>query len=286
MKCVSYNIQHGKGQDEKIDIDRIGDEIEGANIIALQEVERFWPRSGNVDQVRYFQQRFNNYYSVYGAGIDLHIPGTNPEDNHRRQFGNMLLSKWPIESSRHHLLPKHGSIGPLSLQRSALEATMVINQRPIRFYSIHLSHISATIRLDEMDQLLRIHHSAVHEGHQVDGDLTGMDWQAAIENQIVAAHAVMMGDFNCQPDSAEYLSMAGEISDYGGHISSEAGFVDAWCHCGHDKFQGYTSDVNGEPARLDYAFVSTKLRDKITGCHVDAEAKGSDHRPLWIELNL
>lgn len=51
MKLVTYNIQFGKGLDGRVDLDRIADEIRGADIIALQEVERFWPRSGNTDQV-------------------------------------------------------------------------------------------------------------------------------------------------------------------------------------------------------------------------------------------
>ena len=45
MKFVTYNIQYCKGQDGQVDPERIAKEVAGADIIALQEVERFWPRT-------------------------------------------------------------------------------------------------------------------------------------------------------------------------------------------------------------------------------------------------
>ena len=286
MQIVTYNIQYGKGTDSRIDLPRIANEITGADIIALQEVERFWPRTGNIDQVKFFRDHFSDYYSVYGPGIDLHLPESKPEDNQRRQFGNMILSRFPIQTSRHHLLPKHGSIGPLSIQRSAIEATILANDYPLRIYSVHLTHLSASTRLPEIERLLQIHQTALHEGHAVAGDLSGMDWQSGVPNQTVPEHAIILGDFNCQPDSEEYIKMVGPISDYGGHITSPTGFVDAWCQCGHDKHSGFTSDVNDQPARLDYAFISAAIREKLTRCWVDNEANGSDHLPLWIDIDL
>jgi exonuclease III len=47
---------------------------------------------------------------------------------------------------------------------------------------------------------------------------------------------------------------------------------------------GYTAEVEDAPARLDYAFVSASLRDRIRSCWVDCHANGSDHQPLWMEL--
>ncbi len=286
MKCVTYNIQYGKGRDNRVDLSRIADEISGADLIALQEVDRFWPRTGNIDQMQYFRGRFNDYYCVYGAGVDLHVPGSKPEDSQRRQFGNLILSRYPLETFRHHLLPKHGSIGPLSLQRSAIEATIIINGFPVRIYSVHLTHLSAATRLPQVDRILEIHRQAVHEGHAVGGNLSGMDWESGVSNQSVAEHAILFGDFNFQPDSEEYLKMVGPISDYGGHITSPCGFVDAWRQCGNDKFEGPTSEVNDIPARLDYAFVSSAIRHRVTECQVDDSATGSDHLPVWVDLEL
>ena len=39
MRLASYNIQYGKGKDDRFDLDRIVTELGEADLIALQEVE-------------------------------------------------------------------------------------------------------------------------------------------------------------------------------------------------------------------------------------------------------
>ncbi len=51
MKFVTYNIQYGKGRDGRVDLARIASEVSGAEVIALQEVDRYWPHTGMTDQV-------------------------------------------------------------------------------------------------------------------------------------------------------------------------------------------------------------------------------------------
>jgi endonuclease/exonuclease/phosphatase family metal-dependent hydrolase len=41
MQFVSYNIQYGTGRDKQVDLARIADAVRGADVIALQEVERY-----------------------------------------------------------------------------------------------------------------------------------------------------------------------------------------------------------------------------------------------------
>jgi endonuclease/exonuclease/phosphatase family metal-dependent hydrolase len=287
MKFLTYNIQYGKGKDDRVDIDRIVSEIDSADIVALQEVDRFWPRTDNADQVEQITKASPDYYWVYGAGVDLHAGQESIRSKGaRRQFGNLILSRYPIISSRHHLLPKYGSIDPISIQRSALEATILCGKRPLRIYSVHLTHLSAETRIPQIDKLLEIHRNAIHEGFPVSGKLDGISWENGIDDQAVPGEAVIMGDFNCQPDSHEYLKMTGPMSDYGGQISNPAGFIDVWTWCGHDRMSGVTSDVNGVPARLDYCFASTSLRHQIKNCRVDEQAQGSDHQPVWIDIEL
>ncbi|RWG04781.1 MAG: EEP domain-containing protein, partial [Mesorhizobium sp.] len=49
MKLVSYNIQYGYGSDGRYDLARATRLVDGADIIALQEVERHWQRSNGDD---------------------------------------------------------------------------------------------------------------------------------------------------------------------------------------------------------------------------------------------
>ena len=285
MHFLTYNIQYAKGRDGKVDLARIIGEVEGADVIALQEVERNWARSGNVDQVRLIGEALRGYFWVYGAGVDLHVDGATSAENSRRQFGNMLLCRFPILSSRHHLLPKYASSGPLSIQRSCIEATVRFGEKLLRLYSIHLTHLSAATRMPQVEALLAIHRNAVFEGAPVSGDVSGTDW-GDVGEQSVPVDAVLLGDFNFQPDSAEYARIVGPLSDYGGRIENPTGFVDAWCAAGHAIDGGHTSDVNDLPARLDYCFVSHALKSKITACRVDTSATGSDHFPLSTEIAL
>ena len=290
MKIVTYNIQYGRGRDGRFDLDRIAGEISGADLIALQEVERFWSRSGGVDQPRLIAGRFPDYYTAYGPGVDLHLAGSGPGEEsagRRRQFGNMLLSRTPLLTVRHHLLPKFASLGPpMSLQRSALEAVIAVREGHVRVYSVHLTHLSASTRLPQVDALLGIHANAMREGPPVSVGVPDGEWTQDGMPPPTPSDAILLGDFNMDPDSEEYDRIVGPMSPYGGRITNPEGFVDAWVESGNAMHCGATAEVQGRAARLDYCFVSAGLRDRIRSVVVDADADGSDHQPVWIEIEL
>ena len=127
MKFVSYNIQYGTGKDGRIDLDRIAAEIGDADVIALQEVDRFNSETQMSDQVAELAELFPSHYYAYGPGVDIDASfhdASGKLNNRRRQFRNMLLSKTPIISSRNHLLPKYGMNTLMALQRSAPEGVI------------------------------------------------------------------------------------------------------------------------------------------------------------------
>jgi len=290
MRIVTYNIQYGRGRDGRFDLDRIAREVAGADLIALQEVERFWTRSGGADQPRLLARRFPEHYWAYGPGVDLHIAGEGRGENgagRRRQFGNMLLSRAPLLTVRHHLLPKYASLGPpMSLQRSALEAVVEVRGGHLRVYSVHLTHLSAATRLPQVDALLGIHASAIREGPPIGGVGLREEWTWDGMPPPVPRDAILLGDFNMQPDSMEYERIVGPWSPYGGRITNPEGFVDAWVEAGNAIDAGPTAEVQGSPARLDYCFVSAGLKDRVRTVRVAAAAVGSDHQPVWMEIDL
>ncbi|MCY4150154.1 MAG: endonuclease/exonuclease/phosphatase family protein [Gammaproteobacteria bacterium] len=287
MRIVTYNIQYGFGKDGRFDLERIAQEINGADIIALQEVERFWTRSRNTDQMAFFAECFPDHYSVYGAGVDLHIQDSTPKENRRRQFGNMILSRYPIVYARNHLLPKRSSIGQaLSIQRTALEATLLIDGMPIRIYSVHLTHLSRQIRKKQINRILKIHRDAVDEGFPLSFENSGFNLEMDVQDRPVADKAILLGDFNFAPDQPEYEMIVGPLCDYGGHVISENGFVDAWTHVGKDLMSGPTAHTLTDYVRMDYCFVNSMLRNRIKSCWVNDGARGSDHLPVWLELAI
>jgi endonuclease/exonuclease/phosphatase family metal-dependent hydrolase len=288
VRFATYNIQYGRGRDGRFDLPRIAGELRGAEVIALQEVERYWQRSGHVDQPQELARLLGFDYWVYGAGVDLHLlaPPAGAPPGARRQFGNMLLSRSPILYSRNHLLPKYASTGPMSLQRSALETVLQIGTRALRVYSVHLTHLSAQTRLAQIDQLLQIHTNACREGAPIACGPIKAEWVDEGLPVAMPREAVLMGDFNMESDSDEYQRICGPRSPYGGRISNPEGFVDAWVASGRDEDEGVSADIHGRDVRLDYCFVSTALVDAIGAVRIDVDARGSDHQPVWMELNV
>lgn len=289
MKLVSYNIQYGRGRDGVFDLERMVAAIAGADVIALQEVERFWQRSGLRDQPQEIADLLGEYHWTYGAGIDLDS-STRTDDgkvrNRRRQFGNMLLCRRPILSSRNHLLPKYASLGPMSVQRSALEGVIETGGRYLRLYSVHLTHLSAATRMPQVDRLLDIHERSPVEGAALCGGGLKEEWTQDGMPPALPREAIFMGDFNFEPNSEEYARITGPVSPYGGRITNPHGFVDAWVAAGNQEGAGVTADIHGRDVRLDYCFVSACLSGAIRAARIDTEAAGSDHQPLWVEIDL
>ena len=92
MKLISYNIQYGKGKDGRYDLARIAGEIEHADVIALQEVERFWQRSGERDEPAELARHLRAFHWVYGANLDM-------DASYRR---SRTASGAPAAPVRHH----------------------------------------------------------------------------------------------------------------------------------------------------------------------------------------
>ena len=61
MKIVTYNIQFGCGRDGKVDLDRTVEAVHDADVISLQEVDRYWPRSGGMDQVKLIVEKLPGF---------------------------------------------------------------------------------------------------------------------------------------------------------------------------------------------------------------------------------
>lgn len=288
MRIVTYNIQFGRGRDEVVDCERIAREIDGADIICLQEVDRFFERSGNVDQVEQFISLFPAYHAEYGAGLNIPFDGADDTGriiHRRRQFGNLTLCRYPIRYIRHHLLPKYASTGPISIQRSALECVVDSPLGPLRIVNTHLTHLSGATRTPQIEYLKRLHRDARVEGEPVCGDMEQSYWKLDDPLPRPPEHTIMMGDFNLEPTSAEYEMIVGPWSDYGGRINNPEYFADAWVAAGHGETEGVTGDVRGRPVRIDYLFLSPLLTPRIVECRIDDEAIGSDHQPVWLVLD-
>ena len=134
---LSYNIRHGKGLDGQIDLARIAGVIRSASpdIVALQEVDRRMSRTGYMDQAGELAH-LTGMQVAFGRAMRFKEQG---------QYGNAILSRWPITRAETRPLP--GKLEP----RSVLIANMTIstdkdNPVAILFLATHLA-------LDEASRL-------------------------------------------------------------------------------------------------------------------------------------
>ncbi len=305
IKLCSYNIRYGLGLDNVVDLERIADCIRGHDIIALQEVERYWQHSNMTDQPAELGGLLPDYYWVYqpGFNVDASYLAEDRIVNRRRQHGSMILSRWPIKSSLLLTLPKIAAQQHFNMTTAVVEAVIETPQTVLRIYSVHLGSLSSRERLQQINHLLDHHRASIYTGAVWSGDgklddevearnIVEMNWYNGEVDIPQSQHTLLMGDFNCEPESPEYLALVGEKDASSGRVAYLDCFIDTWDYAklnAGSEFTWYPAPHNRSPERpmkLDYCFASPSLCQHIESTSIDTAAKGSDHRPLYVELSL
>jgi endonuclease/exonuclease/phosphatase family metal-dependent hydrolase len=273
VNFASYNIQYGFGLDGRYDLERIARSLEGADVMALQEVTRGFFRNRYADMPAAIAAWFPSHFWVYGPACDMHAgapPGEPaPPAGVRFQFGNMVLSRWPILSARTLLLPRGRTAGGINLQRGATEALIEIPAGALRVYSVHLDHISAEERARQLRFLKERIAAFTREG----GSLTGAA-EFGLPELPTPEDYVILGDFNMEPGSPEYAVLAGGPVDAFAALSAYRPGSYSWMD---------PRDC-GKRMHLDYCFVGPGLEPRLKSVRIDTDSVGSDHFPLWVEI--
>ena len=232
MKLVTYNIRFGLGIDQQIDLGRIAETVRDADIICLQEVERFWKRSGMSDQPEILGRHLKDFHWVYCPVFDVDASERKSDGtvvNRRRQFGPMLLSRWPIRASRIISLPKLSTENQFNMDTGGIECVVDTPSGPLRVFSVHLAAVSTQERLLQIDRLLECHRHAQTNGGAWTGDgllddpieaqlLADLGWSNGEALPPMPKETIVMGDFNSEPESAEYEQMVGAIDPCNGQV--------------------------------------------------------------------
>jgi endonuclease/exonuclease/phosphatase family metal-dependent hydrolase len=293
VKLVSYNIQYGFGGDGRYDLARAARVVDGADIIALQEVERHWQRTNEDDQPEILSKLLPDYFWVYGPAFDMDASTRSNGRivNRRRQFGTMLLSKLPIAWSRLHALPMRRMARPLNTRNAALEAMIRTPAGPVRVLSLHLAHVGAEERLEQIAYLLAEHTRAPREGGPWSGedDEPSRNWTQGEAEPRNPAAAIWLGDFNSEPGSAEHRRITGAAPYHPGAVYAD-GFCDAAAiaTAPAGDFHTHEKVIAGEPRlrRLDHCFVTGCLAGRVRTVSADIGEIASDHFPLRVEIDL
>ena len=127
IKVMTYNIRHAKGLDGHVDLGAVIKEIVQADphIVALQEVDRLNVRSGFVDQI-----------ARLGEALDMHWAYAPTMGVFVTEYGNAVLSKFPIISSQMFLLPGK------SEARNAMQVLVDAYGQPLNIWNTHLGQSS------------------------------------------------------------------------------------------------------------------------------------------------
>lgn len=126
IRVMSFNIRHGKGLDGKIDLKRIAAVIRGADpdIVGLQEVDRWHPRSGFCDQPTKLAKLLGMHMAF--------APSMRWGPVH---YGNILLSKFDI--LRHRIIRMSG----LTERRCIQLAEVNIRGQLVTVLNTHLGYM-------------------------------------------------------------------------------------------------------------------------------------------------
>jgi endonuclease/exonuclease/phosphatase family metal-dependent hydrolase len=266
LRVMSYNIKHGQTNAECTQPPAAPDQppapdcnldlqaaiavirAHAPDVVGLQEVDRFWARSGHQDEPEVLAAALGMPHSCYAPNL-IHAPDNHSDQRH--QYGTLILSRHPIVTCGTTALPRD----PSSEQRGFTLAAIDVDGVALRFYNTHLHTTQA-------DRLLQT---------------------AAIARSIDLASAepaVMVGDFNARPTAREIEPLVARMTD----AWAKAGDRTADNPDGLTSPAELSAPARN---RIDYVFVSPSIEVRTARVHVDERTRlASDHYPLVVDLTL
>ncbi len=176
LRVMTYNIHHGEGTDGKFDLERIAKVIlaEKPDLVAIQEVDVKTGRSSGVDQAAELS-RLTGMHGRFGKFMDFN----------GGEYGQMVLSRFPIKAVTNHPLPR----GPEPRAALAVEVDLPDGE-PLVFVGNHL-YMTEAERLAQAKALR---------------EAVGADPKARV---------ILAGDFNSKPGESPMGHLRERWSDPG-----------------------------------------------------------------------
>lgn len=249
LEVATYNIHAGAGLDEVFDLDRTAAQIAelDADVVALQEVDVHWDaRSQWRDLATELADKLG--MAVFFGPIYSVDPPQSGDP--QREYGNALLSKYPIESSENHEITRLSSQDPDPVPAPAPgfpEIVIRVHGVPVHVYSTHL----------DVSPEPDVRATQVHE-------------MLAIMAKNAAHPQVLMGDFNTGPESNELSPLWRYMND-------------AWLDAGNDSDTGASYPADAPNKRIDFIASSPWVKAEQTSVIASV---ASDHRPVVSQLKL
>jgi endonuclease/exonuclease/phosphatase family metal-dependent hydrolase len=229
IKIVTWNIKYGDEIETAIRELSETIELADAEVLLLQEM--------HAPGVEAIAEALGHNYVYYPASIHT---------RHEKDFGNAVLSKWPILSSEKLMLP---NANPRNGQRRiAVKGTLDVAGNAVDVYSVHTETLwmGPEGRAEQFER--------VTDATESERDRLGM--------------AAVGGDFNTlTPQGRNDLT----------HRFADAGFQPAL------PDETPTFSVAGVGAQADHLFIRGM---EIEASGVWPETEASDHYPAWTVVSL
>lgn len=177
ITVMTYNIHHAEGVDGEINTERIAKLIRDkkCDLVAVQEVDRGVQRTNQRDIPKEIAKKTGMHF-IFGKNIDYQ----------GGDYGNAILSKWPIAEWRNH----HYKMLREGEQRGLLIAEFKQNAPNLVFMSTHLDYRKENAeRLSNVSEMISIAKS--------------------YNDRLV----IIAGDFNDFPQSKVWYKMSDFFSD-------------------------------------------------------------------------
>jgi len=282
ITITSWNIQNGLGIDGKISLKRIADTLKENNpdIICLQEVSRFMPLAdgSDTDQYEEIKTHFPTYEAIFGAAIDTEIA----DQEERGQFGNMILSKYPIKATFNHPLPQPpDSEAKKHMARQLIEVTVETETSIFRVMTTHLEFHSFLQRSAQTEHIMHIQDQV----EKLQTFSHPVDKNGPYKPLKRPDHCIICGDFNFEPNSPEYATVTDSFL-------LRNRFQDAWVVAHPNKTHAPTCGIFDHiqwPEKShcrDFFFITDSLKNSLKDISVNQTSHASDHQPVTICIEL
>ncbi len=282
LKIATFNIQYSLGADGIYDLARCIDAVRNADVICLQEIDRNWQRTNMADQAAEVEALLPDRYCVFSPILDVDassVDASGRVTNRRRQAGQMIISRFPILSSRFVELPKIDTGDMPNSWCGMHEAVIVLPDSAVRVVNVHLTDVTRSGRMVQVREFVRRLHDAPIEGGAWNGTDPDAEsrahWQLDDNPPPMPYAAVVVGDFNDVPTSPVYDTMC------------RSGFRDSWSTDTALTPYNVTFKTNPpqgtfEDMRIDFIFVNDAI--EVLDAVIDAECPASDHQPVWATI--
>jgi endonuclease/exonuclease/phosphatase family metal-dependent hydrolase len=281
MNLITWNIQWCRGCDGRVDPKRIVDtcrEMADFDVLCLQEVARNYPGlpgSSGEDQFALLAGLLSGFFPMEGIAVD--VLGGNGK---RRQFGNLILTRYPVIQVFSHLLPWPADPAVPSMQRVALEVVLAAPFGPVRVTTTHLEYYSEIQRRQQVNALRELHAEAcAHAADRRHAQKEGGPFETAAR----PASAILTADFNFRADDPMHARIVAPYAD------GTPAYRDSWqVHHGerpHDQTLGvFDREQWPQPFACDFIFVTEDIAGRIEDVKVNLTTDASDHQPVLLRL--